>query len=217
MSVINNPEEQAAKAPAYDTNSVTVRGIVTEAPELEHTMPDGHSFYRMQVSTARASGTQDRLPVIISGERLPEGIHPGCRIELDGQIRTYNLPQPVDGRRLRVVMFAQEARLCAAEEADENRVQLSGVICRAPVLRGTPLGKAICDFLLGVSYADKRYAYIPCIAWGKNAAIISLLDVGERIRVSGRMQSREYTKRFPNGREETRTTYEVSVAWYETM
>ena len=216
MSVINNPAEQAAKAPAYDTNSVTVRGIVTEAPELEHTMPDGHSFYRMQVSTARASGTQDRLPAIISGERLPEGIHPGCRIELDGQIRTYNLPQPVDGRRLRVVMFAQEARMCAQDQ-DENEVHLTGIICRAPILRMTPKGRVICDFLLGVKWGQDKYAYVPCIAWSKNASMVSLMSMGDRIELRGRIQSREYVKRFPDGSETTRTAYEVSAVWISSI
>jgi single-stranded DNA-binding protein len=54
--------------------------------------------------------------------------------------------------------------------------------------------------------------YIPCIAWGRNAVYAGGLSVGTKIRVSGRMQSREYKKRLENGELVTKTAYEVSIS-----
>ena len=54
----------------------------------------------------------------------------------------------------------------------------------------------------------KRSAY--CIAWGANARLASLLDVGDRVVLLGRLQSREYIKNM-EGEVLRRTAFEVSV------
>ena len=53
--------------------------------------------------------------------------------------------------------------------------------------------------------------YIPCIAWGRNAVYTSELQVGCRIELEGRIQSREYKKRDEAGNITEKTAYEVSV------
>lgn len=41
--------------------------------------------------------------------------------------------------------------------------------------------------------------YIPCIAWGRNAAYAESLDVGTKLMLEGRLQSREYKKKLDDG------------------
>ena len=53
--------------------------------------------------------------------------------------------------------------------------------------------------------------YIPCICWGRNARFASNLEVGTRCIVKGRVQSREYSKRFSETEVEKRIAYEVSI------
>lgn len=87
---------------------------------------------------------------------------------------------------------------------------LSGALCKRPVVRRTPLGRSICDLLLAVNRAYGRADYLPCIAWGSLAACCGRMSVGDRLRLEGRLQSRQYRK-VVDGEEVTRVAYEVSV------
>ena len=86
----------------------------------------------------------------------------------------------------------------------------SGYLCKTPVFRTTPRNREICDALVAVNRERGYSDYIPCIVWGRTARLVGDLSTGAEIRLSGRLQSREYEKRTPNGIEK-RTAYEVSV------
>ncbi|HOS70798.1 MAG TPA: single-stranded DNA-binding protein, partial [Bacillota bacterium] len=59
--------------------------------------------------------------------------------------------------------------------------------------------------------------YIPCIAWGRNARYSENLKVGDRIRIWGRIQSRDYQKKVSEDEVITRTAYEVSISKMEVV
>ena len=58
---------------------------------------------------------------------------------------------------------------------------------------------------------NNKSDYIPVIAWGRNARYAKTLDVGDNVRVWGRIQSRNYQKRISEDEVITKTAYEVSV------
>ncbi len=89
---------------------------------------------------------------------------------------------------------------------------LSGYICKPPVYRTTPFNREIADLLVAVNRAYNKSDYIPCIAWGRNARFVQNLKVGDRVALSGRIQSREYQKRLSETEAVTMTAYEVSVS-----
>ena len=114
----------------------------------------------------------------------------------------------VDGKsRLIVVFFALEV---SEYKGNENEVELTGFFCKPPVHRTTPLGRDICDVLLAVNRDRQRSDYVPLIVWGRTARYIARLDVGARVRIKGRLQSRVYQKQTEQGVVE-KTAYEVSV------
>lgn len=98
---------------------------------------------------------------------------------------------------------------------DENLISLDGYICKKPVYRKTPLGREIADILLAVNRPYGKSDYIPCIAWGRNARFAENLKAGKRLRIEGRIQSREYQKRISDDECEARTAYEVSISRME--
>ncbi|MEG1609297.1 MAG: single-stranded DNA-binding protein, partial [Clostridia bacterium] len=53
--------------------------------------------------------------------------------------------------------------------------------------------------------------YIPCIMWGRNARYVQNLAVGEKLCISGRIQSRTYVKTLGVEEAEERVAYEVSA------
>ena len=130
----------------------------------------------------------------------------GQMLTISGQVRSYN--KVVDGAgRLMVTLFAQN--IAEAQENDTlNRVTLTGALCKAPIYRSTPFGREICDMMLAVNRAFGKSDYIPCIAWGRNAQYAARFGVGDRISLTGRLQSREYQKLLESGEYMTRNAYE---------
>ena len=83
--------------------------------------------------------------------------------------------------------------------------------------RETPFGKEITDFIIAVNRSYDKSDYIPCIAWGRNARYASNFEVGGRIQIWGRVQSREYVKKISEEEIEKHIAYEVSVSKLEYL
>lgn len=189
------------------TNRILLRGVLAELPQLSHEN-HGKRFFRFPLEVERLSGAVDVLPVIVPEQVLcAMDLSGGDMLEVTGQIRTFN-NRTSSGRKLVISVFAESLVACQGEP--ENRVQLSGTICKWPVYRQTPLGREICDVMLAVNRSYHRADYIPCIFWGKVAKELGLCQVGAFISLEGRLQSREYVKMLEDG-SETRTAYEVSA------
>ena len=191
-------------------NKVYLTGEIVSEATFSHEVY-GEGFYELFVKVMRLSGQADILPVTIS-ERLIQGndLKPGSMICALGQFRSYNKLE--NGKsRLMLTVFVRE--LIAPEQGrNPNSIVLSGYICKPPVYRTTPFNREIADLLLAVNRAYNKSDYIPCIAWGRNARFVQGLKVGGRIALSGRIQSREYQKRFSETDVVTMTAYEVSVS-----
>lgn len=191
-------------------NKVYVSGEIVSDGVFSHEIY-GEGFYEFFVSVKRLSGQADVLPVTIS-ERLIKGadIGIGSQICAVGQFRSYNKIE--EGKsRLMLTVFIREL-LSDLPEKNPNNILLSGYICKPPVYRTTPFNREIADLLIAVNRAYNKSDYIPCIAWGRNARFVKNLCVGDKVAISGRIQSREYQKRFSDTDIKIMTAYEVSVS-----
>ena len=195
---------------AESNNRVFLMGEIVSEATFSHEVY-GEGFYEFYVKVVRLSGQADILPVTVS-ERLIEGnhLHVGATLCALGQFRSYNKLE--GGRsRLMLTVFVREI-LSAAPAANPNAIGLPGDTCTPPVYRTTPFNREIADLLVAVNRAYNKSDYIPCIAWGRNARFVQNLKVGDRIALSGRIQSREYIKRLSETQSVTMTAYEVSVS-----
>lgn len=188
-------------------NTITLRGELDALPRYSHEN-HGRKFYRFVLNVPRLSGAVDKLPVIAE-ERILNTIDlsGGEMLQICGQIRSHNIRS--DGsRRLLVFVFATEIQTQSGEPI--NEVCLEGLLCREPIYRTTPLGREICDIMLAVPRAFHRADYLPCILWGSTASRVSQCHTSQRIRLDGRLQSRQYTKQTETGPED-RVAYEISA------
>lgn len=197
-------------------NVVTIVGIVKDKPTFSHEM-FGEDFYNVDLIVPRLSDVSDELPVTIS-ERLMVDIciEKDTQIIVEGQLRSYN--KFIDGsNKLILTIFARNITLTDEEIKNPNQIFLDGYICKRPIYRTTPFGREITDMLIAVNRPYNKSDYIPSIAWGRNARYSEKLQVGDRIRVWGRIQSREYQKRISEEEIITRTAYEVSISKMEIV
>ena len=191
-------------------NRVYIAGEIVSDATFSHEVY-GEGFYEFFIRVMRLSGQADILPITLS-ERLIQGgmLCKGKCICALGQFRSYNKIE--NGRsRLMLTVFIREL-LDELPDKNPNSILLSGYICKPPIYRTTPFNREIADLLVAVNRAYNKSDYIPCIAWGRNARFVKNLAVGDKIAISGRIQSREYQKKLNDTEMRVMTAYEVSVS-----
>lgn len=201
-----------------ENNKVTIIGEVISLFEFSHEV-FGEGFYITDIAVSRLSDQVDIIPVMVS-ERLMDvtADYRGRTIETIGQFRSYNRHEGTKNR-LVLSVFVREAEFTPefTDYTKTNQIFLDGYICKDPIYRKTPLGREIADLLIAVNRPYGKSDYIPCIAWGRNARFASGFTIGSRVKIWGRVQSREYTKKLDEEACERRIAYEVSVSKLECV
>jgi len=190
-------------------NKVYLQGVVTSEPVYSHAVKD-EEFFTFNLSVKRLSGQCDILPIIVP-KRMLHAVQVENNLALRGQFRSFNKVEQ-DRRKLVLSVFVKE--ICEFDEnANPNVIELNGFVCKPAIYRTTPFSREICDVLLAVNRNFNKSDYIPCIAWGNNAHVVSELSVPSKLKIIGRIQSREYVKVEENNANPiTKTAYEVSIS-----
>lgn len=183
-------------------NNVTIKGKVSIAPELLYTNRNGINKYQFYVDIERNSGYIDCIPVVT----IKNDLQVGQKILIKGKYSSFNLKHD-EKKKLKLHVYADEIETLTFDELDMNEVELSGTICKQPIIRKTPLNKYITDMLIAVNRTDNKYSdYIPIILWGSNAYKAANMNIGDKVTIKGRVQSRAYTKD-----DSERIAYEISA------
>ncbi len=197
-----------------ENNHVTIAGIVVGEVKYSHSIM-GEAFYLFYLDVPRYSGDCDTVPCLISERALNIEELVGSCLQVKGQYRSHNKYDEVMKKsRLLLTVFVQQVDFLEGlnENFDNNRISLVGHICKAPIYRMTPKGKEICDGFIAINRPYKKSDYIPLIAWGRNANYLRTLDLGDKVSIRGRIQSRTYQKKDHEGNMTTQLAYEVSVS-----
>ena len=201
-----------------ENNQVVVIGEIVGDFVYSHEI-FGEGFYMVDLLVKRLSDSADLIPLMVS-ERLMDVTqdYRGNTVMVSGQFRSYNRHEE-HKNRLILSVFVREVEFVEepVENEKTNCIFLDGYICKEPIYRKTPLGREIADILLAVNRPYGKSDYIPCISWGRNARYSSSFQVGERCRIWGRIQSREYIKKISEDEAEKRVAYEVSVSKLELV
>ena len=218
-----------------ENNYLTLVGKVTSEKKFSHEIY-GERFYSFDLSTPRLSGNADIIPVTVSERIINDDMMAiGSKLLVKGQFRSYNSYEN-EKNRLILTVFAkdieklEETSENVQEDGNEdnqneftkkdtvtNEVVLVGYICKKPIYRQTPFGREIADILLALNRAYNKSDYIPSIAWGRNARFCQNLEVGTEVKIVGRIQSRNYEKKYEDGTIVKKVAYEVSIGSLEIV
>lgn len=195
----------------HDQNTILLRGELARPPCFSHES-HGTAYDTFPLRVPRLSGAEDVLNILVP-HALLVSLNPqeGEMLEVAGEVRSFN-NRSGQGSRLVISVLARSIQ--RSQEEAENRLALTGALCKLPVYRRTPLGRDICDLLLAVNRRYGRTDYLPCISWGSLAVACRDLNVGTRLVLDGRLQSRVYHKE-EDGVKVPHTAYEVSVMTME--
>lgn len=189
---------------------VVLGGEVVEPFKFNHEIY-GERFYSTSVRVPRESGVSDFVPVIVS-ERLINVNEDmvGRYVEIAGEFRSYS-NRDKDNHKIILSVFPK-----AIKEVDKdyyiNGIVLDGTICKKKELKKMTSDREMTMLFIAIDRGYKKSDYIPCMLWGKHAYFAQTLEVGTRIKVTGRIQSRMFVKKFEDGSAENGVAYEVSCS-----
>lgn len=189
------------------TNEATLAGKIVSPVTFDHEFKE-KVYYKFFVTVKRNSGVFDTIPILLS-EKLYKiyDFCEGAYVYIKGQYISY---REKDTRKILLYVCANELEFLPTEYYT-NEILLTGYVAEKGQNRKTPLGKTIMDIKLIVYRKNERSSYIPCIIWELSHSNEEKIKIGEKISIRGRIQSREYTKKYDDGNKEIKVTYEVSA------
>lgn len=206
-------------------NVVGLAGTAAVAPIPYNNIYGRSGVYALWLDIARDSGVIDRVLVLFQEDKVDADsfgalpwnepgymaalIKEDSRVEVTGALQTFK-----DIATGRTQLFVWAYRVAAGTESQEfNNVYITGEVAKTPVYRETPKGRRITDIAVRIpsEFTPGFYSYIPCITWETVADRAQWLEEGATVYLEGRLQSRDYVKRYQDGTEELLTTWEVSV------
>ena len=169
-------------------NNVRLCGTVETEPAYSHEVY-GDRFYEFILKVPRLSGENDFI-ALTAPERLIDDAKcgRGDRVAVNGQFRSY---RKMVGEKSKLMLSVLVRDFCSFSHENPNEVELSGCTCEPPIRRATKPEGEIYDLLIAVDRKYGKSDFIPCVARGEIAKLISGLKVRQKIAVQGKLQSRE--------------------------
>lgn len=167
----------------------------------------GKRYLTFHLATTRLSGVKDDVLVIVEAFKLGE-VKRGDFVQLEGSIRSFH--EEIEQQRRLVISFFAERATKILDHESVNEVVLEGYVCKPIVFRETPAGFKISDVMIAVNRGFKC-DYIPLVLWNEDAERFKDLEMGAKIAIKGRLQSRAYLKEIAPGEVVRRFAQEVSV------
>ena len=202
-------------------NQVQISGIIEDEFEYDFESTTGINC-KTRIRVRRASGAEDFVPMIVPVSFLKGALNTqlkGKNVEVIGTFCSHIDKSKNAGRHLRMYLYPVSITIYDSEEEDKlkedrNEVYLAGYISKKNILKTTTLSKRIVvESVISVKRFPNKIDRIPVVFWGNDAIIVSEMKPGDSIKIDGRIQSREYFKKYcPDSEEgEYKTFYEVSV------
>lgn len=199
-----------------ENNQVTLTGKIISEFTLSHELY-GEKFYECNLEVPRLSDAIDVLPLTISERLITDQLEVGAFVDVIGQFRSYNNYNG-KGSKLKLTIFVRDIKFLEGDSDNKNPnyIELNGFICKKSICRKTPLGREIADVILAVNRSYNKSDYIPIILWGRNAKFSEQLNIGDNIKILGRIQSRQYEKKI-DGTSINKIAFEVSASKIELI
>ena len=205
--------------PFGDCNKVWISGVIEEELTYDHKWGN-ENFYRTRIKVKRPKGKEDYVPIMISEFLLndyQEISIKGKIVEVGGRFHSfYKMDEKVNSNWQTYVFVTlikfHETLEELEDEMDLNAVYLEGQVHRGPFPKVLPSGRKVSEVLLKVNRGSHngRYSYILCVAWDGYANCINNLKNGEKIKLYGKVHSRNYVIKYED-HNDYKEAYEISI------
>lgn len=190
-------------------NTITLRGVVKNI-SYSHTIGN-IEYYKANIITKRENGKEDILNIRFKKNTCP--CDENEEVELIANARSYSQKKEDNTNKVELYFFTYFDAPQVIEE--NNQFVIDGKICKLNPLYVDKDGRKSIHFILAnnllLDNGKKINSYLPCLAYGKTATLLSTLFVGDDIVIKGEAHSRYYKKELDNGEYEMRIAHELFV------
>lgn len=201
-------------------NTIRLKGVLRNIQD-SHTI-NGIEFSKANLIVPRDDGKEDVLNVRFKKYTLP--YQEDQEVSFSGNVRSYSAKLDSGKNKVELYVFTyfDQPDLDDNDVEYTNFLELDGRICKLDELRKTRTGKTNIHLILANNLivsdgAKKLNSYVPCIAWGEVAERLSTLHIDSQIQLKGKLHSREYKKKLPDGSVEFRVAHEVEITSVEVL
>lgn len=204
-----------------ENNNVHVEGTLIEPFAYSHCF-FGEKFYASTIAVQRLSGVEDHIRIMVSEvlidiDKINAAKSP-VLLKIDGSYRSFNYADENGKDHLSLFVFAKSVTAnqddpegITDDDECKNVIHLTGVICKEPFYKEKRSGRKITGLFLAVNRTHNKCDYIPVITWNRAAIRAKDLKIGDRITLSGRIQSRRY------GQDKEFEAFEVSADGFDKI
>lgn len=195
-----------------DKNEILLVGIIEKEPEYWYTNGKDVKEYLFTIGVKRYSGRIDHIRVCVPEDKMKEKeIKVGDAFEISGQVRTRNIKLESGPKKSILEVFVFQRYINRIENFTEdmykNECTIFGTIVKKNQFKDKLTSKKVLlEFILASNRRNGEGAYIPCVAWEKDAYVLKDSTPYIKILLKGRMESKE----LPNKKE----VYWISVKEY---
>lgn len=212
--------DKAAMENIKQDNVSAAAGYIKEIEEIEKICGIPFFGYQITLEVKRDGKEKDGIIVVLPryaaglvGNPTIESIKRNCEGKKLLVMGVVQALREYDTGKTLVFILASFAKI-VEYPLIQNDVLLRGIVARKPIYRKTPKGRRITElYILLGSQLTKGMCQIPCICWGQQAEVAKDYKKWDVVELTGRYQSREYTKvtDAATGKTEKRTAREISV------
>lgn len=209
MGEIKDMEKMAVQT----KSKINISGVISTDVE-ERSTTEKFDLLKFKIKVKRLSGKYDELVALVERKLYdPDVIAKDKKVAIEGEIRAYKNIEEVPGENKTLVyIFVKSIVNNENEEAEDiNEYSIIGPITEIRQERNTTDGTKVCEFNISVFSKYGNKYYIPCVCWGLNAETVANCDKNTVVECKGRFQSRDYKKKYPDGRVVPKTFYEVAI------
>ena len=169
-------------------------------------------FFENQIKIG-TNNNESTINILIN-KRLLSTLSKGDKVNIYGQIRSRYID---DNNHKKMLFYIYVLDIhTSKDEKDTNTVELEGCITSNSIYKITNCNGAVYSSILKIHRYYQKTDYIPIVAWGINATVLSKLEEGTKIKILGEIRSREY-KTIKDNFKSTKIAYEVSVLSIEKI
>lgn len=192
-------------------NEIKLKGYIRDI-KPSHSIND-IEYDKANLIVPRDNGIEDVINLRF--KRFSNTYKENQEIEFVGNVRSYS--QHIDENKNKVDIYVFTYFDKPTEElTNTNDFTVDGRICKLDEPRVVASGKKNIHFILANNlefgeYGQKLNSYLPCIAWGKLVKQIKEMHVNDKVKLHGRLQSREYKKYYSDNEFDIKVAHEIYV------
>jgi len=192
-------------------NEIKLKGFIRDI-KPSHVI-NGIEYDKANLIVPRENGVEDVINIRF--KKFSNFYRENQEIDLIGNVRSYSQQMENGKNKVDIYVFTYFDRP-DNEPTNNNEFEADGRICKLDDIRVLKNGKSNVHFILAnnLEFGDngqKLNSYLPCIAWGKLAKQIRNMKVNDKIKIHGKLQSREYKKFYAENEFDIKVAHEVYV------